>query len=529
MAPRRWILFPLLFAAFAAGGYFIARTAEEKKPATPKAATPPRDPFAGVDDAPRKLGSGERPEPKMRLDTEALEKGAIAGQRSLVFADRESMERFLAKIKGKGFAVLGRIDALNALRIGFLSAAELAALLDGTEKAGFIFPILVPDLPQGTIQPGAVPIGNNLASWLGISSFDRSTWGNGVLVAVLDTGISPASSVAARMKQLSLVDFPSDMSQLNGHGTAVSSLILDVAPSASILSIRVADDSGSSNSFLIAQGILAAVEGGAKVINISMGGEGYSAILESAVKYAQDQGVVIVAATGNNGINQIAQPASLPGVIAVGAVDASGDHLLFSNTGSNLSVSAPGYGLNAEGIDGGTVSFTGTSASVPVQVGVLAATMSNNINRSMTATAAADLVAGNLNEAGAPGTDATYGGGLIDLGRVIQSTTPGIIDAAVASQWIVAGNNGLTLQVTVQNQGTANLFNLPLQVTTPSGTQAINVGSLAAGKTQTFDIAVPASSDPITFQSSIQVSSGQADANPANNRRVDVYTPAAAQ
>jgi hypothetical protein len=83
--------------------------------------------------------------------------------------------------------------------------------------------------------------------------------------------------------------------------------------------------------------------------------------------------------------------------------------------------------------------------------------------------------------------------------------------------------------VTVQNQGTANLFNLPVQVTTPAGTQSMNVGSLAAGKTQTFEIRVPSSSDPVTFQSSISVPANQTDANPSNNRRVDVYTPAAAQ
>lgn len=529
MTSRRWILFPLLFAALATGGYFIARTAEVEKPISTKPPTPTKDPFAGLENEPRKLGSGERPESKVRLDTEALEKGAIAGQRSLVFADRESMERFLAKIKGKGIAVLGRIDALKALRVGFLSSAELAALLEGTEQTGFIFPIIVPELPEGTIQPGAVPFGNSLASWLGINGYDRSTWGNGVLVAVLDTGVSAASSVASRTRQISIVDFPSDPSQLNGHGTAVSSLILDVAPSASILSIRVADDNGSSNSFLIAQGILAAVDGGAKVINISMGGDGYSSVLQSAVEYAQERGVVIVAAAGNNGINQIAQPAALPGVIAVGAVDASGDHLLFSNTGSNLTAAAPGYALNAEGIDGGTVSFTGTSASVPVQVGAIVATMSNNVNQSLNATNAAKLVSSNLNEAGAPGADPLYGGGLTDLGRVMESSTPGIVDAAVASQWVVNGTNGLTLQVTVQNQGTANLFNLPVQVTTPAGTQSMNVGSLTAGNTQTFEIRVPTTSDPVTFQSSISVPGNQTDANPSNNRRVDVYTPAAAQ
>lgn len=170
MRIHRPVVLCLLFAAFAAAGYFVARTAGTGAQTVSKPATPPLDPFAGLDTTPRPNGSGDRPEVKIRLDSEALEKGAIAGQRSLVFADRESMERFLAKIKGKGFAVLGRIDALNALRIGFLSAADLAALLDGTENTGFIFPVVVPELPDGTVQPGAVPLGNGLATWLGVSS-----------------------------------------------------------------------------------------------------------------------------------------------------------------------------------------------------------------------------------------------------------------------------------------------------------------------------------------------------------------------
>ncbi|MEI7929855.1 MAG: S8 family serine peptidase, partial [Verrucomicrobiales bacterium] len=286
---------------------------------------------------------------------------------------------------------------------------------------------------------------------------------------------------------------------------------------------------GTSNSFLIAQGILAAVDNGAKVINISMGGDGYSAVLESAVQYAQERGVVIIAAAGNKGINQIAQPASLPGVIAATSVDAVGDHLLFSNTGSISAYSAPGYAVNAEGTDGGIVSFTGTSASAPIGAGTIAAAMSNNVNKPLSAAQAVEQINATLNEAGPPGADATYGAGLLDLGRVMQSSTAGIVDAAVASQWVVGSSNGLTLQVTVQNRGTTPLFNVPVQVTTPAGTQSMNVGSLAPGKTQTFQVAVPNTAVPVTFQSSIGVSNGQSDVNPANNRRVDVFTPSASQ
>jgi len=524
MRSPRWPILSVLFVACATGGYFLVRTAfvEPEKSAKPVTKAKPEK----VDEYPTAtFNSGERPATMLRADDEALAAGAIAGQRFIVFADQAALERFLAKAKGKAISVLGRMDTLNALRIGFLSAEDLASLLDGTEKKGLLFPVLVPDLPQGGVQAGAKPFGDTLISWLGVSNYDRSTWGSGVTVAVLDTGVSALAGLG-EIRQINLVNPPADPSELNGHGTAVASLIRQVAPAAPILSIRVADDLGSSNSWLLAQGILEAVSNGSKVINISLGSRGHSELVQDASAYAQSQGAVIVASAGNEGLPKISYPAGYAGVISVGAIDAPGDHLLFSNSGSNLTVSAPGYGLYSTGINGETLSFGGTSASAGVTTGVFAAAASNSITGTSSARDATTSVMSYLDESGPPGSDEIFGGGALNLKRVLEQNTPGIVDAAVASHWI--DDNG-ALQVTVQNQGTASIYNASVQITTDYGTTPVTVGSLAKGKTQTFTVPGPSGQEAATFRSSIQLSGGQIDVNPANNQRTDVYTPATAR
>jgi subtilisin family serine protease len=200
--------------------------------------------------------------------------------------------------------------------------------------------------------------------------------------------------------------------------------------------------------------------------------------------------------------------------------------MLFSNTGTNLDVSAPGYGLYSTGINGETLSFSGTSASAPVTSGVIAATMSNSVTNTLSATDASSVVTSYLDESGPAGSDEIYGGGALDLGRVMQRNTTGIVDAAVASHWV---DEKGALEVTVQNEGTAAIYNANVQIVTASGTTPVSVGSLAPGKTQTFTVPGPSGQESATFQSSIQLSSGQIDVKPSNNQRIDVYTPATAR
>jgi hypothetical protein len=470
-----------------------------------------------------------------RGDEEATRAGALPGQRVLAFKDAAALQRFLDRA-GDKIRLLGRLDALNALRVGFLNPADLAALLDGDEESSLIFPVDVPVPGDGSAQTGAVPLGAGLLDWLGISG-DHSAWGSGVRIAVLDTGVAAHSAFGSAISMLNFIDLPSDLSLQNGHGTAVASVIIGqdpltpgVAPGAEIVSIRIANDLGQSDSFLLARGIVAAVDSGAQLINISMGSFGDSALVRSAIEYARSAGTLIVAASGNNGLERVTYPAASDGVLAVGAVDALGNHLNFSNTGSQIAIAAPGFGVNAAWPGDQAASVNGTSFSSPIITGAIAALMSRPGAAKLTAQQAADLLFSHLNDGGEAGSDTALGGGMPDLGRVLNASTPGIYDAAVASQRILPPGPGHPygqIEILVQNRGTERLVNTSVRISTPVGTVTSNITHLDVNAVHTVRVPIPqATATSMRYDSRVMLSDGRRDAKPSNDRRVEVYVPA---
>ena len=150
-----------------------------------------------------------------------------------------------------------------------------------------------------------------------------------------------------------------------------------IAPAASILSVRVLNENGEGDSFTVARGIVEAVDRGAQVINMSLGGESSSSVLEQAVRYAHSHGVTVVAAVGNEGREGVAYPARYDGVVGVTSLDAnsrvSGLRIMVK-----VDVGAPGVGVYSAWSEEETVSFSGTSTASAFVAGVLAAELSKN-------------------------------------------------------------------------------------------------------------------------------------------------------
>ena len=137
-----------------------------------------------------------------------------------------------------------------------------------------------------------------------------------------------------------------------GHGTFVSGIIaaggnghgmVGVARGVTIMPVKVLDCSGGGSTFALAQGILYAVQHGAAVLNVSLGGPVDSAYIKEAIRIARDDyGVLLVAATGNKG-GAVEYPARYPNVLAVGATSADPDRRAsFSDTGPEVDVVAVG-------------------------------------------------------------------------------------------------------------------------------------------------------------------------------------------
>ncbi len=202
------------------------------------------------------------------------------------------------------------------------------------------------------------------------------------VVAVLDTGINYKNpDLQGRILEgynfIHSNSYPFDD---NGHGTAVSGIIAantnngigiaGICKTCKILPIKVLDKNGEGTTTTIALGIIKAVKEGARVINISAGLKEESPLLLWAVKYAYDNGVVIVAPTGDSGERAILYPAAYDDyVLAIGATNCFDKVTVFSNYGPEIDVVAPGRFLyTTRGKKYGFV--TGTSASAAVVSGI---------------------------------------------------------------------------------------------------------------------------------------------------------------
>lgn len=464
---------------------------------------------------------------------ELLPSNVVPGERVIHFSSREEYLRYLELLAEAGFKPLGRIDSLLAIRVSDAVLSRLnPATYGGQERFSYRIEQPLPPVEQNPELLAQLRAFG--ASARAIIGGDFESDGSGVLVGVLDSGIESHDYFdELNIESIDLTD-----KGISGpgadHGTAVASIIAGkegIASAADLLVIRVLDDQGTGSNFDVANGIVRAVDRGARVINLSLGLYQDTRVLREAVSYAHSQGVLLVAAAGNDGYNQLPYPAAYPQVLAVTAVDGSGRQAVFPNQSEVIDFAAPGVGVVVAGEKEGTQLVSGTSVAAPFVTGTLATLLS--VDSNLGPQQAVELVNRYLDDAGAAGPDPVYGGGLLNWDRLRERTTTDVVDVALADIYLQSDAQPGTImpvEVTVQNRGTRWMAAGELMVLIGKSTpQEFTVGTLAPGQTTTrkVHVQVPPLQSDETLQIAARVLAEEAssDVRPENNTKAVFFEP----
>jgi len=252
--------------------------------------------------------------------------------------------------------------------------------------------------------------------------------GNGIVIAVIDTGVDPLHPVLRRRLVsggLDLVDGDltpweerdgvdddgdGDIDEATGHGTFVASLIAIAAPGASILPYRVLDDDGGGTAYDLALALADALQRRVDIINLSLVYQERSTAVDLLLERAAELGIVVVTSAGNDGLTSMPFPASDSHTMAVAAVSEDGLALAdFSNRTEHITLAAPGEGVYG-GLDDQTFgTSSGTSMAAPFVSATVALLLSADPGLDPV------LIRNALQQTGVPIQDGPWAGMVLDM------------------------------------------------------------------------------------------------------------------
>jgi subtilisin family serine protease len=243
-----------------------------------------------------------------------------------------------------------------------------------------------------------VPMPLNTIKWQKLNLQQAQTLagnlGAGIKVAVIDSGIDlqhpafqgglvPASEMWDYVGNDAV---PQEEGVLGtdaayGHGTSVAGIILQIAPKAKILPLRVLGPDGSGDVLNVAAAINRAIQAGAAIINLSLGSNTNSQAVNDAISAATLRGIFVISSSGNTNNQNVTFPANQANVdttltgqysLSVSSVDANDDKSLFSTWGTSLEISAPGEVVFGPVPENRMGAWSGTSMSAPMVSATLA-------------------------------------------------------------------------------------------------------------------------------------------------------------
>lgn len=345
------------------------------------------------------------------------------------------------------------MDRRLVVSTSLLALLSLSACGGGGGSGGsgaLTVPVTTPATPAVNYNTAEYRASYGLGSIKAIAAYDAGLSGRGITVAVLDSGVDLGhADLNANISSASIgitdqtYASAADSDVTDGHGTTVAGVIAaerngtgmhGVAFNAQLLAINVADPGSCATDCAfyqtdIARGIDYARTHGAKVVNLSMGGDAVGGTLAAAMQRAVNAGMVIVISSGNDSaalpdpFARIAASGWSNGqIIIAGAVDQNGNPASFSNKPgtayANYFIEAPGVSIYTTARGGGYGYASGTSYAAPFVSGAMALLFEKFPN--LTARDVVDILLTTAADQGASGADAIYGWGLLDLAAALK-------------------------------------------------------------------------------------------------------------
>lgn len=333
---------------------------------------------------------------------------AVGNTQKLIVENSKAERDYVKKLGGKILYTFDNIDAIEvelpASKVTTLHKSTSVDVLQKEQEIQFYGQTL--DYGMGKVEAP--------------QSWSYGYTGKNVKIAVIDSGVAthPDLNVTER---ISFADFEDEGLSEDpiGHGTHVAGIIgaedndigvKGVAPDASIYSVQVL---GMAD---IAKGIDWSIENDMDIINMSLGWEMEDEVVKYLVDRANEAGILVVAAAGNEGNaagtgDSVGYPAKYENVVSVGATDRYNKRTIFSSTGK-VDVAAPGFNVYSTFADPENpyMLMSGTSMSTPYVTGLLA--LYKEAYPTYTNSQLKALLYQNAKELGVTGKDSLYGNGL---------------------------------------------------------------------------------------------------------------------
>jgi thermitase len=393
------------------------------------------------------------------INDEAGNAGFVSDELILQHKSGVSKARVAEVLRGHGATVFGEIQQIRVKQVKVPPNALEKVKEALAKNPDFNF-VENNFLAEGSVVPNDSYFQSewHLAKISAPQAWSLTEGSNSVVIAIVDSGVDPTHPDLSGklLPGYNFLNDNADTHDVLGHGTAVAGTaaamtnnytgVAGVAWANPIMPLVVLNSSNWATYYDIAQAITYAVDNGAKVINISIGGSSSSSTLQNAVNYAWNKGAIIFASAMNNGSNTPYYPAACTNVVAVSATTSSDTRASFSNYGNWVVISAPGESILTTTNGGGYGSWSGTSFSSPISAGVAALIMS--ANRSLTNTQVLDILRRNADDLGTPGYDPYFGYGRVNAYRSIvaaRTNLPPPPDTIAPSVLISSPTNGATV------------------------------------------------------------------------------------